>query len=116
VTQPFAFFAKAGRARVGRTLLSAAVAVVLWTVRTTPTEGVPHLCDSVRKGGRQIADSGNVPPVSLRLSGSFTSPPKQDHPLPIVISSAAGSSANADHPAESRNLLIRSRQPNKIDV
>ena len=33
-----------------------------------------------------------------------------NHPLPIVISSAAGSSANADDPAESRNLLFRSHR------
>jgi hypothetical protein len=76
-----------GRARVGRTLLSAAVAVVLWTVCTTTTEGC----------------------------GSFTVSPAGSL-LPIVISSAAGSSANANDPAESRNLLVRSHQPNKIDA
>jgi hypothetical protein len=41
---------------VGRTLLSAAVAVdvVLWIARTTPSEGCPIFARPLRKGGRQI--------------------------------------------------------------
>src|SRR5208282_861610 len=48
--------------------------------------------------------------VMSSTAGSSASPLSFGAQFPIVISSAAGSSAIADDPAESRNLLFR-RQP-----
>jgi hypothetical protein len=55
-------------------------------------------------------------PTQAKTRLGWATRPTLDHPFPIVISSAAGSSANADDPAESRNLLFRLRQPNKLGL